>query len=476
MDALTDNELDKALRSASDRAAREEASSIVSVARSLRRELSGPDDPLAAVVAALEYHPVTDPTDSDADPSDIEPSAVRRSPFEALLGHIDADAFVLWSRALAHSPRPLVAARFADLLWCVRYGDTAHEWGQRAVDAYLASVYDHFGHVLEISEGLQRALEIATQIDDGPRAAAVVAALAGLAKRSIDGDHRSSGVALSIIDFFAERQPLQRPSDLAALLDLAIDTYRDDAFLLESALDIKAKLVEPAEREQWRSAAVEAVADLARHSDDQFRYAAFHLAIDLARRHGLLARAEQLRAELDSPPESMVEQLPDPRAEFVDSIVGDDDVRLALARFGGCIPTDTQNGDPAHDVADRLTFFGALAVEILARARDHYGSLTAAEPWFVTELIDHSAALRIGRTMELYEAGDFDAAASVLVSRLERLIHSIDGAVAAPSGRYLRAILAYGTPNVASAPDAALLLHAACHLRLLETKPTTPGP
>jgi hypothetical protein len=369
------------------------------------------------------------------------------------------------------------------VLWTARYGETPHEWAQRAIDAYLASVFDEFGHVLEISEGLQRALRITAEIDDPPRRAAVIAALVEQANRSLDSHDRSSGISLSIIELLAGQPSADRPPELDALLDRALARYRDDPWLLESALDIKARLVEPVDRVQLRAAQVEAFIPLARSGEGTLRYAHYEHAIALADEHELTEIAAQLRDELAGH-----RDLRDPARDFVDRIVGDDDLNAALTRFGACLPTEgdrAASDDVALDAADeqRLSLFGTLAVELLGRIRDRYGSVSGAGPWFECALIEPAVAARIAHAIELYELGDFDASASVLAPRLARVLRLIEiaGTLYDPSRRYLRALVPdpESTPTSATSPfdegrsgaatadAAALLVHAACHLRLL---------
>jgi hypothetical protein len=460
MDEISDRDLGEALRSAAEDAEREERPTIMSVARALRARISGPDEPLREIVTALEYYPVEDDV---PDHPEVVP---------------------LWARAFACAPRPLIGARFADLLWNARFGDIP-QWAPRAVDGYLAAVADGFGHLLEITEGLQRALAIATEIGDQPRRAAVIEELVGLADRAMENEPRSPGVALSIVGSLADQPAADRPDQLRPLLERAVDRYREDPWLLEPALDIKARLVEPAERERLRVAQVDAFVRVARRDAGIVRYVHYEHAIDLAERHELPALAARLRAELADPsakPNEAVEG-------FVDHIVGNDSLGEALARFGAALPTEGHTGRVDPTEVERLSFFGVLAVDLLARIRERYGAVSAAAVWFECPLIEPMVATLIAHGSELYESGDFAAAVSVLALQLERITRSVasaaglaeipsDGAVGEvvdalagtlyePTRRYLRALLPE-TPPDATAPHAALLVHAACHLRLLQ--------
>ncbi len=478
-----------------------ERPTLASVASALRAEVDGLDDPLNAIVDGLEYYPI----EGCEHVLLAEHQRPRNCTCAPAGAPVDARVSAMWARALAYAPHPLVAARFADLLWSARAGDSPHEWAQRAIDAYLAAVYDEFGHPLEIAEGLQRALGVAIEIDDHPRIAATVAALVGLADRSLASVERSSGVVLSIVESLADRSSAARPGELQGLVDRALDRYRHDAWLLESTLDVKARLVEPCERAQLRVDQIDAFADLARRSSGSLRYAHYEHAIQLAVEHNLPDRAEQLRAELDGPPfdgseppadtfEPVIDltETEDARAavdEFVDRIVGADTLNESLARFGASLPTEGFSGAVEAAEVERLEFFGVLAVDLLTRARERYGPVSAAGAWFECPLIGPTIASRLAHGFELFELGDFDGSASVLAPRLEWIVRSVasaagvvdvgsdltiddvfvalEGALYEPSRRYLRELLPRNAAST-TARDAALLVHAACHLRLLQ--------
>ncbi|HTK16152.1 MAG TPA: hypothetical protein VL769_07145 [Acidimicrobiia bacterium] len=461
MDEISDHDLGEALRRASEHT---ERPTVVSVAAALRTQISGPGDPLLQVVAALDYYPI-----EGCDHAMLD----------------DPGARAQWARAHGVAPRPLLAARFADVLWSTRHGETPEQWATRAVDDYLAAAADGFGHVLEITEGLQRALAIATEADDSQRRVAVIAALVVLASRSIESEEGSSGVAISILTSIAALPPTDRPEQLGPLLERALARYRDDPWLLEAALEIQARLVEPSARERLRIAQIDAFARVARATTGPLRHAHYEHAIEIAERHGLRALAEQLRGELDRPPLKWGDAV----EGFVDHIVGDDSLGNALARFGAALPTEGGGGagDPAE--RQRLSFFGILAVDLLVRIRGRYGTVSAAGAWFECALIEPAVATLLAHGAELYESVELNEAAAVLALQLDRITRAVAiaagdieigtdveigevlamlaGTLYEPSRRYLRALLTEPAPDP-TAQEAALLIHAACHLRLLQ--------
>ncbi|HUG74376.1 MAG TPA: DUF4209 domain-containing protein, partial [Acidimicrobiia bacterium] len=158
-----------------------------------------------------------------------------------------------------------------------------------------------------------------------------------------------------------------------------------------------------------------------------------------------------------------------------------------------------------------LGFHGHLCVEILAAIKNRYGPI---DSWLDAPMIEPVVAEKILSAVALYEQGQYDAAASVLVPRIERAIRSIARQLGFPvtgrqhrdgrlievkslwpllenlelvlpeaTHRYLKLLLAdqtsfnlrnrisHGLMDEAAQTDAALLIHAACHLSVLAPAP-----
>ena len=156
--------------------------------------------------------------------------------------HIETAVLRLWGRAADGAPVAVVRARFADLLWEARHGDRPHEYALRAIDEYIGASRDAFGEPIELTEGLQRALELAAQVNDPSRHAQVVRGAVELASRALDSGERKPGVVLHLIESLARLRRDQQPVELDVLIDRAIDRYGDDPWNLESTLEIRARL------------------------------------------------------------------------------------------------------------------------------------------------------------------------------------------------------------------------------------------
>lgn len=205
-----------------------------------------------------------------------------------------------WAAAFEEAPLSLVAARFADLLWEARHGDRVHEWAMKAIDAYLQAAGGDFGLPTEISEGVKRAFRLASQINSSERRQKASDAALKFIRETLSGGGSRPGVVLPLLEMLTSLSPALRPSELVDLSERAIVEYEHDPWLLESAIDIRVKLVDDDERPALRAKAVEGIADHARRSEGIAKYASLHRAIELAEQYGLSGLAESLRREVSA--------------------------------------------------------------------------------------------------------------------------------------------------------------------------------
>jgi hypothetical protein len=470
--------------------------------------------------------------------------------------------FLLWHRIATLAPSPVMQARFSDLLWEARFSDRPHEFAVQAIDSYIAAAEDDFGELLEKSDGVQRAMELAAQLNDPHRRSAGVESAVKLVRQELESEDQAPGVSLRLIEALASLRSIWRPSDLASLLDAAAAKYGSDAWHRESIIEIRARLADPSERQGLWNDAVDGFAALAEQSIGLVKYAHLQHAIELAEQNGLSDRADQLRRQVEHIPheelglKAISTEVEVPREKidrFIDSIVGDDDLPSALTRFGAYVPTGLpeENSEfvrqlmaehplqflftrmtigPENSLlrattnegckeeaalldheAMRCSIFAVLAVEILSRVAARYGPLSGAREWLETPLIEPAVASRITRAFELYDAGDPDSAAALLAPRLERIIRRLalligltvtrspdargrpggvralgdllsrlQGSVPESTRRYLRVLLSevgelnlrnrigHGLVDEVASHEAALLIHACCHLHLLQ--------
>lgn len=220
--------------------------------------------------------------------------------------------------------------------------------------------------------------------------------------------------------------------------------------------------------------------------------------------------------------------LPDENREFVRELMADHPLQFLFSRMtiGPENSLVRRTGDEAdreeaellsHE-AMRCSMFAAIAVDVLDKIIAKYGPLTNARDWLVSELIERVVAERVGRALQFYEEGDADSASSVLAPRLERIIRELarlaglnitkspdargnpggvkalgdllsrlQGTIPEGTRRHLRVLLSevaglnlrnrigHGLVDEVAQHEAALLIHACCHLRLLRSDPDAAG-
>jgi hypothetical protein len=482
VDEIDDAALGKVLADACSDAADEDFQSVVTVASALRSKAVGDEVLIRTLIAGLEYHLVLD--DERRTPHGpcgpmIEANGQCYPAPVNLVDEVVPGTYDLWQQAIPLTPLSLVRARFADLLWEARFSDRPHEFARMAIDSYIAATTEGYGHPVEVSEAIQRAVELASRINDEARRSAAIDAAVHLTDNAIESDERMPGVALRLLAMFLGDRADRRPRGLDQLLGRAIERFGDDPWNLESALELQAKLAPPEDRDALRSRAAEAFRDLAHRSEGLVKYAHLQHAIELAEEYGLSTLADSVRREVESITEEELglelvsAEVTIPREDvdgFISWFVGDDDLESALTRFGAHLPTgDTVNNrafvekimadhplqflftrmqiGPENSLvrstsdaddqveqalidheARRASMFSSFAVEILDAIRERYGPVSGAGKWFQSDLIQPAISARITRAIELYEEGDFDSSASVLAPRLERIIRRIAGA------------------------------------------------
>jgi hypothetical protein len=213
--------------------------------------------------------------------------------------------------------------------------------------------------------------------------------------------------------------------------------------------------------------------------------------------------------ELDKQVEEQMQRHP---LQFLTSkVVLDPDTGVAI--FHAVDELSHRQAAIAEHRALAARFWSVFAVDILRRIGDKYSQPEHNDltRFFVSAFIDEATADRVARAVHLWWAGETDEAAHVLAPRLEAIIREVarqlglpvireprDGKpggvrslgdilfslkgrlptpgwhaylfslLSDPLGPNLRNVVGHGMRPRISTEDAALLLHAACFLRLLE--------
>lgn len=561
MREISDERLSEVLRTACDDAARHEPSGLHYISSSLKTVSSKErDDPIEALIVGLDFHFRSYPEERD-----------ERGPFGPMmefdhivypmpLAEIPDDVLEVWAQAVPLSPLGTVGARYADLLWEGRFGDEAHRWARTAVERYVQGLDERFDHPHVLMEMARRAHELARTLNDPRLVDMAVAKMTELIRWSLE-EGSTPGVALPLLELLADQRDTD--AELGELVDGAIEIYGNDPWHLESALEIKSKLVgSDEEKRSLQERQVVAFRDLAHRTEGIARYAHLQRALEMANVRGLADLANDLRAEIEGISEedlglkeiSTEISLPSEEIDkLILQIVGDDDLQSALARFGVNLPLGDEQKSldfveemfrehPLQGIIPRMTlgpenamirkaeseeeqreaartdyetrvlsFHGFLCVEILTAIKGRYRSI---DSWLDAPMIEPAVVEKFVSAVAQYEQGEFDTAASILAPRLERAIRSIarqlgfpvtgrqhrDGRlsevkslrplldnlkVALPDAthRYLKLLLVdqaslnlrnrigHSLVDEVGQTEAALLIHAACHLSILQPAP-----
>ena len=381
----------------------------------------------------------------------------------------------IWERAFFCAPYAYIQARFADLLWEAKYGgQKRHEWGQRAIDAYLQALDEPFGEDVYLVEGACRALGLTKSLGDKKRQPSAIRALRNLARDDLADCEYVPGVTLRSLAALVSLPPEDRPPDLSDLIDAAYQCEKAFHTRLQ-CLELKLGLAETEEDKRFLwEAQVEIHADEARTSTGLAQFHHFENAVQLAEERGLKDLANDLKRESEPLSEDSLQRVETtveiPASEVEEEIgrvVGDDNLSNALRRFGRYTPS----GDPAGNralaqkVMNQFVFaslattlvtnnegrlvkklqtpeekmdyqvislealgiriFAGIAVNILTAIRKRYGPIGDENAVFASGLVDKTQAEWIALAVRHYEAGDYRSSVSVMAPRLENAIRDI---------------------------------------------------
>jgi hypothetical protein len=519
-------------------------------------------------------------------PTDVEQRQREGSPFGALfefetgrlpppLHDVPHEEVAVWATAFKEIADPRLRSRIGDLLWERRVEPRYDLKARDACEALLALAEVDGWNDMESTEGLVRALELASMLRDEQLERRVVDKLITTADAELGHGPERPGITYTLLEALARLPATRRPTELRELVDRTEQGYGNDPYHFEATIDLLT-VIAPAEQAQLRRRQAERWREAARAGEGILRAAFLERALDVARMHGPKELADELRVELGQLTEedlglklvSSEVQVPAERVEqFLDLFVSFDSWQKSLTAFGrhgppGGEPDESEREyerrrqahpmsflvtrtlvDPdsaipivhaTDDASHRLlaltqqrqlagSIWATFATDILHRFTGKYGrpsrdDLTA---FFTTDLIDSAAAERIARAFELFWDGAADDSAHVIAPRLEgvlrnlarelglpiirepeadrpgrvrtlgELMPAMEGRLPSagwhdylnlllrdPLGFNLRNVIAHGVRAQISEHDSALLLHAACFLRLMQVSgelPNDPG-
>src|SRR5665811_546802 len=119
--------------------------------------------------------------------------------FPTPLKDIDEDTVAIWAVYAAETKAfPLAGSRLNDLLWVRRHGEPPVDHARTAFDGYLALAESASG--MELVDSLQRAIEIAAEINDEERMEAAITKALEVSRSEVDdASERRPGIPMNLM-------------------------------------------------------------------------------------------------------------------------------------------------------------------------------------------------------------------------------------------------------------------------------------
>lgn len=394
------------------------------------------------------------------------------SVFPVPLDRVEADVLDLWS-ALASEDAlpPIVRARLADLLWTRRHRGPV-PWFRVAVPAYL-DLADTNVHIVERSDGLQRAAGICREAKQRDLLDQVLDAVDGLVQESLSRTDDEFGIVIRGLSVLVDNG-----YDCAELVAVASALYSDSPWQISSLRELSIKIAtSDSQREKLQSERVGAFEAAADAADGLPRSALLTTALEFAESAGLTADAQRVRNKLEN-----TDALADARTievtqpidlegirEEIGALLGTGDLREALLRYGMLVPVDDPeqtlraiaaerneyplqslfthihfgphgsatvlpSGHEMRDDADvgqrdamSIGIFastsGSIAMDEIQRRYDPRADDVAE--CIQNEIISPQLAERIARSYERWRDDDYTSAVAVLTPAIEEAVRNI---------------------------------------------------
>jgi hypothetical protein len=407
--------------------------------------------------------------------------------FPPRLSDIDQDGLDLWAAAYEAVDEPGSRSRLGDLLWVRKAGDRPDQFARGAGAAMVELSRDRAWEVMEQTDALTRALEISREVSDGDFQQQVVERTLEAVDQELDLTAERPGVSLRLLESLMSLPPLERPPELARLLDRSAEVYGSDPWQADTIIDLKGQLLADEELMQLRRAQVELWREQAARATGIVRVSHLEHALEIARTFGLTDQAQSLLVEiqdirddeLDLKAISAEVQVSNAEVErYVSAFLEPQTLDAGLVVFGSHGPPGGEPErltedvrrqmkttplqflvtkivlDPDHGVtifratdeeshlraalAQQRQFaariWSVFALDVLMRMKERYGNpshdeLVAA---FTGDVIDEPLADRFARALELLWEGYPDESAHLAAPRLETALRELARKVGLP--------------------------------------------
>jgi hypothetical protein len=451
--------------------------------KELRAQIDDPDDANSrAAVWALNYRLIS---------SRDEEGRANYGPFGPMmelggrvfppyLADVEPHTLAIWQDLSEHLEVSSVSARVHDLLWVRQSSAAPHKHARQAILAYLAASQAEGCGGLEVTDMLDRALELARLLNATELIPPLVTRMTAVIMHELDLDDAISrpGIYVPLLRLLAGLPPDDRPAELGLLLQRAHELHEDSHPFIRESLFQLSEMLEPhsQHRGQLRRQKVQMWLEWAVKQDGVLRMVELTKALELANNTpeaadlgDIIRRHLQAmdRATLGLKTVSSRIQIPTEEAErLISRIVGDDNLDGALSRFGAWGPPTGDPQQTLRTVEDQMRRFpmqflvtqvvthaagypikyletdddkrlhAQVRQEVLAasmhavfamQALDRVGerfkpTRKEVQTLFQTDLINSDQADAFARAVEHYWAGNFDEAVHVALPRLEAVL------------------------------------------------------
>ena len=478
---------------------------------------------------------------------------------------LDDSVYQYWEQLLQGSSEPLVVTRMGDLLWVRRWGDKPYNFAVKAIDAYLEIAETQIDwHGLDITFCLTRGLELSLEINNLDKAQIFIQKIIQKSLASIAEVKPKPGVTIRLLDSLLALRRKQRPECLVNLIEQCLNRYSQDVEITDQLLVRLAKLMDDERRREVYEQLVDLWVAEAENTSGFVSVANFERALTRAIKYGFPDKIEEIRKKIQEVPEeslgfkeiSVTAILPNKKIEkFIQSFVDESGWRNSLTIFGMYGPPSGKYEENLQEVEKAIEehpllflvsntiydsnniplkhatsieenkqialvrnevlgieFFATLAQKIIESIFHAAGrpSIEDLTEFFTTPHIPTEIAVNIAVVFDWYLKGEYDAAAHLLVPRIEavlrnlvqkvgiavyreasgvkagsvltlaELLNCIKGRIdeswrryyltllTDPMGINLRNRICHGLIDQVDSSHTALLLHVICHLRLLK--------
>jgi hypothetical protein len=276
------------------------------------------------------------------------------------------DSFVEIGKLLPSSD--LIQARFGDLLWVLKWGDSPYLQAMKAFESLLRIAISSSWQNIYKSIALRRAFQISRELNKPELESRCLELHLKLIGDSLTGEDHAPGVVIPLIEDLIASQNFANNSLIKDLIDSAIAKFESDVFNTDELYELRLSIVDSSserlEFETRRIAIWEGAAATAKGFISQMH---LQRAIELAHQTGNQGEVARLRASLQSSIETSENELTAVEAsidipkedfdKFIDFFCSSENLVENLTTFGTYGPLSTTQEEDIEAVQKLMAEF-----------------------------------------------------------------------------------------------------------------------